>query len=63
MKFKKVFTLLALLLFVITIAACDTEKDDLSKVDEIIKEAETMTFKELAIKAIEESNGKKFYGR
>ena len=62
MKFKKVFTLLALLLFVITIAACDTEKDDLSKVDEIIKEAETMTFKELAIKAIEESNGKKFYG-
>lgn len=62
MKLRKVFTLLALTLFVVTIAACDTKKDDLSKVDEIIKEAETMSFKELALKSIEESNGKTFYG-
>ena len=62
MKLRKVFTLLALTLFVVTIAACDTKKDELSKVDEIIKEAETMSFKELALKAIEESNGKTFYG-
>lgn len=39
-----------------------TEDKDLSPVDKIIKEAETMTLEELAKKAIEESNGKTFYG-
>lgn len=39
-----------------------TEEEDLSPVDQIIKEAETMTLEELAKKAIEESNGKTFYG-
>lgn len=46
----------------VTISACETEKKEVSKVDEIIAQAEKMTFKELAMKAIEESNGKTFYG-
>lgn len=33
-----------------------------SKIDMIIKEAEGMTMEEIALKAIEESNGKTFYG-
>jgi hypothetical protein len=37
-------------------------EEKLSKVEKIIKEAETMTLEELAAKAIEESNGKTFYG-
>lgn len=37
-------------------------EEKLSKVEEIIKEAETMTLEQLAEKAIEESNGKTFYG-
>lgn len=42
----------------------DTKEEDenLSEVEQIIKEAETMTLEELAQKAIEESNGKTFYG-
>ena len=36
--------------------------ENLSEVEQIIKEAETMTLEELAQKAIEESNGKTFYG-
>ena len=36
--------------------------DNLSDVQKIIAEAETMTLEELAKKAIEESNGKTFYG-
>lgn len=35
---------------------------NLSEVEKIIKEAEGMTMEELAKKAIEESNGKTFYG-
>ncbi len=35
---------------------------ELSEVEKIIQEAETMTLEELAKKAIEESNGKTFYG-
>lgn len=37
-------------------------EEELSEVEKIIKEAETMTLEELAEKAIEESNGKTFYG-
>lgn len=62
MKLRKVFTIMALLVFAIAVVACDTKKDKLSKVDEIIQEAEGMSFKDLALKAIEESNGKTFYG-
>ena len=36
--------------------------EELSAVEEIIKQAETMTMEELAKKAIEESNGATFYG-
>ena len=62
MKLKKIFTLIALVVLFVIISACETEKKEMSKVDEIIAEAEKMTFKELAMKAIEESNGKTFYG-
>ena len=37
-------------------------QEDLTKTQQIIKEAEGMTLDELAAKAIEESNGKMFYG-
>ena len=40
----------------------DVPEGELSDVEKIIKEAEGMTMEELAKKAIEESNGKKFYG-
>ncbi|MCC8047167.1 MAG: hypothetical protein LIP12_17045 [Clostridiales bacterium] len=36
--------------------------EELSEVDQIIAEAQTMTMEELALKAIEESNGATFYG-
>ena len=38
------------------------EDENLSEIEKIIKEAEGMTLEELAKKAIEESNGKTFYG-
>ena len=38
------------------------KKEKLSRVEEIIEEAQTMTLEQLAQKAIEESNGKTFYG-
>ena len=40
----------------------DEEETNLTKTQQIIKEAEGMTMEELAKKAIEESNGKTFYG-
>ena len=58
---KKIFVLLFIAITVFTIVACDEDKE-LSKTDEIILEAEKMDFKQLALKAIEESNGKTFYG-
>ncbi len=62
MKLKKLFTLFILCATLIAVVACQDEKEELSKTDEIILEAEKMSFKELALKAIEESNGKTFYG-
>lgn len=75
---KKVFALLlAGVLLVGMLTGCglnagtsskDTEgkeskpEEKLSRVEKIIKEAETMTLEQLAAKAIEESNGKTFYG-
>lgn len=38
------------------------KEENLTGIDAIIKEAEGMTMEELAKKAIEESNGKTFYG-
>ncbi len=43
-------------------AAADVPEEELEGIDLIIKEAEGMTMEELAKKAIEESNGKTFYG-
>ena len=42
--------------------AASTDDSNLSDVEKIIKEAEGMSMEELAKKAIEESNGKTFYG-
>ena len=42
--------------------AAKTDDADLSDGEKIIKEAEGMSMEELAKKAIEESNGKTFYG-
>ena len=42
--------------------APEVEPENLTEVQKIIKEAEGMTMEELAKKAIEESNGKTFYG-
>lgn len=43
-------------------AVSEAPAADLTGIDAIIAEAETMTMEELAKKAIEESNGKTFYG-
>lgn len=40
----------------------EVAEENLSEIEKIIKEAEGMTLEELAKKAIEESNGKTFYG-
>ena len=75
---KKFLAMLIAALMVLSLAACGTpaaptdgsdenptetqETENLTKVQQIIKEAEGMTLEELAKKAIEESNGKTFYG-
>ena len=45
-----------------TEVSSDKPAEELTGIDAIIAEAETMTLEELAQKAIEESNGKTFYG-
>ena len=45
-----------------TEVSSDKSAEELTGIDAIIAEAETMTLEELAKKAIEESNGKTFYG-
>lgn len=45
-----------------TEAAAPVEEENLTETQKIIKEAEGMSLEELAKKAIEESNGKMFYG-
>ncbi len=45
-----------------TTTSADSEAVELTGIDAIIAEAETMTLEELAQKAIDESNGKTFYG-
>ena len=63
---KKLLVVLLSLLMVLTLAGCSSNEkkpaEELSGVQAIIKEAQGMTLEELATKAIEESNGKKFYG-
>ncbi len=46
----------------VTVEATQEAATELTGIDAIIAEAETMTMEELAQKAIEESNGKTFYG-
>ena len=63
---KKILALVLALLMIIPLSlmGCEKEKEptELSATQKIIEEAKTMTLEELAKKAIEESNGKTFYG-
>ena len=64
---KKLLSLILACLMVFScfaLASCGENKQEekLSATQEIIKQAQTMTLEELARKAIEESNGKTFYG-
>ena len=65
---KKALSMLLAVIMVLTLfAGCGekpapTPNEELSATQQIIKEAEGMTLEELAKKAIEESNGKTFYG-
>lgn len=58
--FALALTLVLLASFVLT--GCGGKKQEKSEVQKIIEQAETMSLEELARKAIEESNGKQFYG-
>ena len=62
---KKLVCLLMSVLLVFSMTACTNNNkpdDNLSEVQKIIAEAQNMSLEELAKKAIEESNGKTFYG-
>lgn len=62
---KKILAVLMTALLVVTsLTGCTPKENEVeqSEVQKIIAEAETMTLEELAKKAIEESNGKTFYG-
>ena len=62
---KKLIALLLALCMLLSMAACGTNSknnEELSETQKIILEAQNMTLEELAKKAIEESNGKMFYG-
>ncbi len=64
MKKLVAITLALLLIVPFVLAGCNTSAPakEKSAVQKIIEEAQTMTLEELAKKAIEESNGKTFYG-
>jgi len=57
---KKLLLLALGLLLCFSLASC--KKEEQSEVQKIIQQAQTMSLEELAKKAIEESNGKTFYG-
>ncbi|MBQ4374676.1 MAG: hypothetical protein II783_02745 [Erysipelotrichales bacterium] len=64
---KKFMLVMLSLLLALGLTACGSKpepkpEDNKSAVQKIIEEAQGMTLEELAKKAIEESNGKKFYG-
>ena len=64
---KKLMLVMLSLLLALGLTACGSKpepkpEDNKSAVQKIIEEAQGMTLEELAKKAIEESNGKKFYG-
>jgi hypothetical protein len=62
MKVKKFLTLVLVFVSLFLLVACGDNDKEQSETQKIIDQAQTMSFKELAEKAIEESNGKKFYG-
>lgn len=61
---KKIIALVLAMLLVVpfVLTGCNQPTKEQSEVQKIIAQAETMTLEELAKKAIEESNGKTFYG-
>ena len=61
---KKLLALALALLMILplVLTGCGEDKKPESATQKIIAEAQTMTLEELARKAIEESNGKTFYG-
>ena len=62
---KKLIALLLALCMMVCMVACGSNpkgNEELSETQKIILEAQNMTLEELALKAIEESNGKMFYG-
>ena len=59
---KKIFALVLALFLLVSLVGCGDKKKEQSEVQKIIEQAQTMTLEELAKKAIEESNGKQFYG-
>jgi hypothetical protein len=65
MKLKRIVTFALIFTALFTVAACNEEKPvvtEQTKTEKIIAEAQQMSFRELSLKAIEESNGKTFYG-
>lgn len=66
MKLKRFFIFTLLLVAVTGLVACNDEEEsavaEQTETDKIIAAAQNMSFKELCLKAIEESNGKTFYG-
>jgi len=63
MKKLMAIVIAALMILPFVLTACgETATAEKSEVQKIIEQAQTMTLEELAKKAIEESNGKKFYG-
>ncbi len=63
---KKLLMIMLAALLALTLVGCGKKEeapaDNQSEVQKIIAEAQGMTLEELAQKAIEESNGKTFYG-
>jgi hypothetical protein len=63
MRFSKLLTLLVVLVSCSMLFACKKDKvEEQSETEKIILQAQNMSFDELCRKAIEESNGKTFYG-
>lgn len=62
---NKIISVLLVVLVLLSFVSCkgkSSSGEEMSKVDKVIQEAQNMTLEELAKKAIEESNGKTFFG-
>ena len=62
MKLKKFFMFFALAIIAVVLVGCGNNEKKQTETQKIIEQAEQMSFNELCQKAIEESNGKTFYG-